>query len=348
MAILLVKIEDEKSLAFNEFFDYNGYCYGATCSRKRTDDNIIDMTSFYEATITTESLKDIPVVFVSVETEEAKEEANVLGWYKKAEIFSEMRTPSLFLEGNILAKSQDAVWLPKEEQTRHFYWFARKQFYEVIEEEDIRFLPLQKMMREYSGKNQMLRYHEASPFVQTQGRKDLKFYQLACEQWASLVIEEKCQDIRDIKTMEAYAKKLCEKAPKDPDGYYYYALACYHLGLVKEGIKQINKALNLEEDASDLIALKGMLLVSRGYAEDGANLLHEAYLISADETYLLTEGRVWMIAGKADLAYDCFDRIEDKSLLEEMNIRSKDMENKWNFIKTRYMKFRDMFSKKTE
>lgn len=342
MAILLVKIEDEKSLAFNEFYDYAGSCYASTCSREKPDDKVIDLANFYEATVSTKELSDVPVVFVKLE----KEEATILGWYQKSFVYKEMKTPSFFLEGNVIANAADAVWLPEKEQTRTLIWFARNQLYEVIEEEDVRYEPLQKMIHTYEGENQMLRYHAASTYVQPSGLKDKKSCMEACEQWASYLIEEKCQDIRDIKTLENCGKKLCEKDPKNPDGYYYLALAEYHLGFVKEGIKQINKALKLEPDASDLLALKGMLLVSRGYAEGGAASLHEAYDKSHDEAYLLTEGRAYMMAGKIDKAYDCFKQIEDKSLLDQLNIKPKDMEKKWNFIKVRYMRFLDRFSKK--
>ncbi|MCQ2508680.1 MAG: hypothetical protein MJ097_07840 [Dorea sp.] len=342
MAILLIKIENKDSLAFNEFYDYFGNCYASTTSREKPEDQVIDMANFYEATVSTETIKDVPVVFVTVE----KEQATILGWYKKAEIFKEMKTPSFFLEGNVLAKSSDVVWLPEEEPAKTLVWFAGNRFYEVIEEEDVRYEPLKKLIAGYHGKNQMIRYHAAETFTQAGAMKDVKLCKTACEQWASYLIEEKCRDIRDIKTLEAYAKKLCEKEAKNPDGYYYLALAYYHLGFVKDGIKQINRALKLEPEASDLLALKGMLLVSRGYAEDGAMLLHEAYEKSHDETYLLTEGRAYMMAGKVDKAYDCFKLIEDKSLLDQMNIKPKDMEKKWNFIKVRYMKFLDRFGRK--
>ena len=246
MAILLVKIEDEKSLALNEFFDYCGYCYASTRSREKPDSKVIDMTFFYDAAVNTEVLHDIPVIFVSVE----KEVATILGWYQKAEIFNKMYTPSLFLEGNIKAHTTDCVWLPKQAQTNTLHWTVKNQLYEVIEEEDARFRSLQKLIKEYSGENMLLRYHTASSHTIPNMMKDISLCKVACEQWATLVTSEKCQDIRDLKTLEAYAKKFCEKDRKDPDGYYYLALADYHLGFVKEGLKQINKALQLEPDAS--------------------------------------------------------------------------------------------------
>lgn len=342
MAILLVKIEDKRTLPFNEFFDYCGYCYASTRSRQNPDTEIIDMTSFYEAAINTEAMLDVPVVFVSVE----ENHATILGWYKKADILNQMYTPSLFLEGNIKAYSSDVVWLPEGEQTGKVRWFDHNHLYEVIEEEDARYIVLEKRIREYQGDNQMIRYHNAKPHTVPKAMQDVKILKEACERWATIVAEEECQDIRDLKTLEVYAKRLTEKEMKNPDGYYYQALASYHLGFAKDGLKQINKALKLEPEASDLIALKGLLLVSRGYVEDGAAHLQKAFEMSQYEVYLLMEGQAFMRAGKVGQAYDCFKQIEDESLLEENGIHMNEMENKWNFIKVRYMKLREMIWRK--
>ncbi len=296
MAILLVKIEDERSLALNEFYDYKGCCYASTRSRQKPRGKVIDMTNFYEAAVNTNVLHEIPVVFVNVENEQA----TVLGWYKKSEIFSKMHTPSLFLEGNIKAYTSDAVWLPEALHTHTIKWDFPKHIYEVIEEEDAKFLPLQKMITEYAGENQMIRYHSAQTHTIPEYLKNISSCRAACQDWANLVLEEKCQDIRDIKTLEAYARKLCEKDRKDSDGYYYLALASYQLGFVKEGLKQINKALQLEPDASDLTALKGLLLVSKGHVEDGADKLHQAYEKSQYELYLTLEKRARMLTNSSD------------------------------------------------
>ncbi len=342
MAILLIKIEDEHSLAFNEFFDYNGYCYACTRSRTNPDETVIDMTSFYEAAVNTEALLDVPVAFAFV----ANELATVIGWYQKAEVSAKMHTPSLFLEGNAKAYASDAVWVPEEAQNLTLHWFAGEQMYEVIEEEDARYGVLDRYMKGYSGQNQMMRYHNAGVHTVAKVLRDKKACREACERWASLVVEGECQDIRDLKTLEAYAKRLSAREMKNPDGYYYQALACYHLGFVKEGLKQINKALKLEPEASDLIALKGLLLVSKGHMEDGAAHLHTAYEKSDYDLYLFMEGQAYMMAGKVYKAYDCFAMMEDQSLLEEYGIKPQEMENKWNFIKVRYMKLKDRFLKK--
>lgn len=337
MAILLINIENENSLAFNEFFDYNGFCYASTRSREKHDGKVIDMDDFYEAAMNTELLRDIPVVFLSVE----EEITSILGWYRKAEIHSKMLTPSLFLEGNVKAYTSDAVWLSRKMQSQSISISLDNQLYEVIEEEDARYHFLNHMILHFSGKNQMMPYHSASVHTIPQAMKDVASCKAACQQWAELVIGEECQDIRDLKTLEAYAKKLCQKDRKNSDGYYYLALASYHLGFVKEGLKQINKALSLEPEASDLLALKGLLLVSRGYIQDGAAHLHQAYEKSQYQAYLLMEGKAFLMAGMVDRAYDCLKDVEDESLLETMGMKPKDMESKFHFIKMKYMRLRD-------
>lgn len=358
MAILLVNIENEKSLPLNEFFDYNGVCYASTRSREKNDTKeVIDMTAFYEAAVNTEVLRDVPVVFVSASASE--NDSAILGWYRKAEIHHKMLTPSLFLEGNIKAYASDAVWLPKDEEQRIIFCAVKKQLYEVIEEEDERFTYLQNLIENYanienhtnapdnqSNMNQFIRYHSADVHTIPQAMKELSTCKAACEQWAGLVAREECQDIRDMKTLEVYAKKLCEKDRKNAEGYYYLALAYYHLGFVKEGLKQVNKALQLEKDDPDFLALKGLLLVSRGYIEDGAAHLHKAYEGSQYEAYLLMEGRAYMMADIVDKAYDCFEKVEDDSLLETMGIKRKDMESKFHFIKMKYRQLRDMIWKR--
>ena len=67
MAILVVRIEDASTLLMNEFFDYNGRCYALTRSRKENTDVCINLEDFYEGTVQSESLEDIPVVFVKAQ-----------------------------------------------------------------------------------------------------------------------------------------------------------------------------------------------------------------------------------------------------------------------------------------
>ena len=64
MAILVVRIEDDSTLLMNEFFDYNGMCYGLTRSREKNDEICINLEDFYEGTVQSECLTDVPVFFV--------------------------------------------------------------------------------------------------------------------------------------------------------------------------------------------------------------------------------------------------------------------------------------------
>ena len=82
MAILVVRIEDDSTLLMNEFFDYNGVCYGLTRSREKNDEICINLEDFYEGTVQSECLTDVPVFFV----QERDGSWCVTGWYRKAEV----------------------------------------------------------------------------------------------------------------------------------------------------------------------------------------------------------------------------------------------------------------------
>ena len=134
MTILIVNIEDKASLALNEFFDYNGYCYGLTCKREYSDNKPIDFEDFYEATITMDSLEDIPVVYVS------SKDGNytVLGWYRNATDYNKIQHPSFFLEGNIIARSCDAFLMPSDRNDLVIKCNISDKNYEVIDNLDSR------------------------------------------------------------------------------------------------------------------------------------------------------------------------------------------------------------------
>ena len=113
MAILVVRIEDVSTLLMNEFFDYNGRCYALTRSRKENTDVCINLEDFYEGTVQSESLEDIPVVFVKAQDGGWA----VIGYYKRAEVRKKIMRPSLFLEGNIRADVREA-WLFSEDERK--------------------------------------------------------------------------------------------------------------------------------------------------------------------------------------------------------------------------------------
>ncbi len=146
--------------------------------------------------------------------------------------------------------------------------------------------------------------------------------------------------------MELYAKQAITLTRKDPDGFYYLAMASYQLGFAKQGLKAIGKALELEPDAADLLAQKAFLLVSRGYVSQGADTFHQAFDQSGEEDYLLWEGKTRILAGQPEQGYDCFRKITDKKMLEDAGIVLKDMEKKWPFVNIRGIKFRDIFRRK--
>ena len=123
-----------------------------------------------------------------------------------------------------------------------------------------------------------------------------------------------------------------------PDGYYYKAMAEEQLGFVKEGLRSVNRALQLEPDGADIIALKANLLAAMGSYEDAAALYSESFDISGYESYLLVKGRVLLMMGNVDAAYKVFREITDRELLLAAGINLKDMEHRWPFVAIRGLK----------
>ncbi|MDO4490346.1 MAG: hypothetical protein Q4B85_04725 [Lachnospiraceae bacterium] len=327
MAVLLIRIEDTASLALNEFFDFNGRCYALAGSRAAEQREHLRMEEFYEATMDTEVLEDIPVFFVTGEGEEV----TVLGWYKRASVSGKIQSPSLFLEGNVSAAAADAVLLPEKDRTCSLRWQRPGQYYDVAEEEDMRSAQLLRLLERAPENNAFLRYAFTPVKLDQRLLKQPAVCLQYCGQLAQVLLQDQCRDISEIKLLEQYAKRMTEKRKQDPDGYYYHALACCHLGFFREGIRSVQKALELEPEAADLKALKGMLLAEKGYYRDSAACLQEAYEKTGEEEYLLLQGRVCALAGQMDKAYECFARVKDKTLLETAGIRLKEMEKRWSF-----------------
>ncbi len=327
MAILLIRIEDTASLALNEFFDYNGRCYALAGSRNSAEKKQLRLEEFYEATRDTKELENIPVFFVTG----TDQNVTIAGWYRSAKISENIRHLSLFLEGNVEAAVSDVVLLPENRRTEKLEWPVPEQSYEVVEEEDSRHDRLQRLLHTEQRENAMIRYAyvpvRLDPKLVKQPEACLQY----CARLAEVLVQNQCRDLSEIKQLEQYAAKVKEKVPKNPDGWYYHALACCHLGFFKEGIRSVQKALALEPEAADLLALKGMLLAEKGYYQDSAVCLHEAYEKNREEEYLLLEGRVKAMAGQMDKAYECFAAIQDKNLLEEAGIRLADFEKRWSF-----------------
>ena len=122
---------------------------------------------------------------------------------------------------------------------------------------------------------------------------------------------------------------------READGYYYEAMADEQLGRVRQGMKAIEKALRIEPEGADLMALKGQLLVGMGKADAAAQWFHKAWYESGDDDYLMLEGRAWLLDEKPDDALDCFKKISDKGLLDAAGINLKDMEQRWPPVSAR-------------
>ncbi len=341
-AILAVKVEDPRSLKLNEFFDYDGKCYALTRSRTLTDKVCIDLADFYEGTVRSEVMPGVPVVFI---TEDEEGNDAVCGWYRSADVFREIRRPALFLEGNVVCKTADAVLMPESEWLPSSVVFGSR-LYHVIEDGDMIFALMKAMMDGYTGTNECLRGDHIRSNTEASYRRSYDACIDRCSELAMDLMDDKCEDIRGIKALEAYARQAVTLSGRQADGHYYLAMALYQLGKAKSGVKAVEKALAIEPDAADIIALKGNLLVSMGYADEGAAHLHEAWQISEDEDYLLQEGRIYMFAGRMDKAVECLKKISDPAILEEAGIKLKDMERRWPFLNVRGFSLKKMFKKK--
>ncbi len=341
MAVLVVKIEDTSTLLMNEFFDYDGWCYGLTRSRMQNGDRCINLEDFYECTVRSETLKGVTVVFA----EERDGQYYAAGWYRDAEVRRDIMRPSLFLEGNVRADARNVCLLPEPERRSRIHVQFGQKYYEVIEEDDSRYHPLVDWIQKYGGKNAFLRYDFVDISIDRRIRKDYDACMERCAYLAEQMMSDGCQDIREIKEMELCAQQASVLNGKAADGYYYLAMACHQLGKVKTGMKAVEKALKLEPEAADIMAMKANLLVSMGHGEAAAELFHRAWLEDGDEDYLLLEGRAWMFTGKADKAMACFKQISNKDALLEAGINLKDMERRWPFINVRGFSLKKIFGK---
>ena len=341
MAILVVRIEDDATLLMNEFFDYDGVCYGLTRSRSESGSVCINLEDFYEGTVQSEFLKDIPVVFA----EERDNSWYVAGWYKKAEVRKRILRPSLFLEGNIRADVRDAWLIPEEERQKTFAAHFGERYYEVVEEDDARYQPLLVYMTDNRGQNALLRYDCVDIFLQSTIRHDYAACLRECERLALALMSEGCADLRDIKRLEACGRQARVLNGREADGYYYEAMADEQLGRVRQGMKAVERALRIEPEGADIMALKGQLLAGMGKPEAAAQWFHKAWYESGDDDYLLLEGRAWLLAEQPDNALECFRKISDKALLDEAGINLKDMERRWPPVSARGFHLKNLLNK---
>ncbi len=358
MAVLAVRIEDEGTLKFNEFFDYNGNCWGLSKSRRSLSDTGIALEDFYQCTVLTDWVQDIPVIFLYEDPSDKI--MKVCGWYKKAKIWRKVHHPCLFLEGNICARTLDAVFLPENTRPGAVSPLPRlagdfgDSMYRVIEDDEDGYELLKNMM-EKPWKMENIRFDLAASHMDkarvrregvrltAPGEKDIRRgeYEACiqkCMDYGQMLMDDRCSDIGDIKTLRDFARMAVTLRPGLADGYYYEAMADEHLGFVKEGLKAVNKALNLEPDGADLLALKANLLIGLKDYSQAAQLYQESFDISGDEGYLLMKGRALFLMGNVDAAYDVYRKITHKDLLEEAGINLNDMEHRWPFVAIRGLK----------
>ncbi len=350
MAIMIVKIEDPNTLKMNEFFDYNGKCYALSCSRMAGEIEAADLSDFYECTVFSEQLENVPVVFI---TQKEDGQGYICGWYKNAVIYRRIQHPTLFLEGNIIARALDAVlldyeyWVPATKWLIADYLYFENKGYTVIEDDDLYAYKLKKMMATTTSGILPVRFELFAPKLEVFQIKKAKSREASCQicidfcgELASRLMDDACDNIGEIKALREYAVKAVTFDGKCVDGYYYKAMAEEQLGFIKDGLKSVNKALELEPDAADIMALKANLLIAYGNDKEAMHLYQESYDMSGDESYLLMKGKVLFRIGDVDGAYKIYRKITDKTLLEEAGINLKDMEKRWPFVSIRGLKQR--------
>lgn len=282
-AVLVIRIEQIESLALNEFFDYNGFCYALTCKRDHMDEIAIDLEDFYEATVETSKLEGIDVYFVK----QNHSKLFLFGWYQNATVYSRIKHPSLFLEGNVIARASDVIFMEQPVEMSEFAWYVGSQVYEVIEKEDARYDRLCRLRDSYKGRNRFQRFPYLHIVLEKQWTKSFETCILHCEALAAAVMEDSCGGIEELVELRAYAKAATQMNSSEADGFYYLAMASYHLGFQKEAMKAVERALRLEPKAADIIAQKAAILVSMGHEAAARELFQEAYERSGDEVYLV-------------------------------------------------------------
>ena len=350
MAVLAVKIENEASLMMNEFFDYHGECWALTRQRNDRSAVCISLEDFYECTVRTEWIEDVPVVFIF--------EGKIIGWYRHARVYRHLQIISAFLEGNICARALHARLLAAGDRIVFDVPGLEEKMYQVIEEDDVLYDRLMAVIDDEQRHFIEIRYDMVTGFysgdrVRMAGSgkdgsvKHMRDYCIEkCESIAEKMMNDRCSDIREPKTMYQYASQAVKLDGRSVDGLYYLAMACEQLGFVREGFKAIEKALKLEPDGDDLLALKGHLLFAEKKYEEAAGYYQEAYDIQPMDGYLLCVGQAWFAMGNVDKAYKAYQQVKDKKILSDCGINLKDMERRWPFVALRGFSIKDFFSKK--
>jgi tetratricopeptide (TPR) repeat protein len=312
MALLAIKVEDSATLPLNEFYDYQGTCYALTRTRDSVSDICIELEDFYDGTVTDETLEHVDIVFV--------DGGRVIGWYRDAQVSRRILRPTLFLEGNVTAGSGHVWLLPEKMRQYELDIDFGSRLYSVIEETDPRYADLEGYLDIYHGENIFQRAASVHVSIGREYKNDFDMCINQCIETAERVMKNECTGISEICMMAAYAQQAELFGSAQADPYYYEAMAQYQLGDTHRAMKAVNNALKLEPDGNGIKALKACILYSMGHGLEGAALMDEVWLEEGDEVYLLNEGRILLYSHHVAEAFECFARIGDDTIREELGI----------------------------
>ncbi len=331
MAILLIRIDNPATLRMNEFFDYNGYCWAL--SRRRDEEGAIgaELEDFYDATIRSSSLSDIPVIFTTDE--------GIVGWYKTAKVYRYIRHPALFLEGNVRAVVGDTRLLKDAITFESLGWYqipySQEKNYLVVEHLDILYDQLMAMIAKDDRPWFAVDYNHAKVdnrlksigslrsikrTGQITAQDKVEYYLGICQMFATEIMEDRCVGIGTVKALYQAAFEATRMMAGSVDSWYYLAFACDQLGFSKKGLKAVDKALRLEPQGDDLLVLKGNLLVGIGCFEEALACYEAAYAITKDDAYQVMAGRACACMGNPIAARQYYKRVKDPEVLAAYSI----------------------------
>lgn len=328
MAILAVKIDDLATLRMNEFFDYAGHCWALSRSRDREDAVGAELEDFYEGTVRSGCIEEVPVVFIH--------ENLVVGWYERSVVYRYIRHPALFLDGNICADTRNVRLLKQPisvganvlREARMEMDFAQDKNYLVIESGDMRYNPLKALIHENMGPFEAIDYAKAAvdsraKALRRPDRTGKRIDRLlkGCEVFALEIMEDRCQGIGTVKALGELALEVTRQAAGNVNGWYYLAMANYQLGYVRKGLKAIDRAIRLEPDADDLLVMKGNLLVSNSCFEEALHYYEEAYAINPEDSYYVMAGRACACMGNPMAAERYYREVKEPEILKAFEIK---------------------------
>lgn len=344
MAIMVVYIEDIRTLRMNEFFDYNGWCWALSRSRHSEGALCAELEDFYECTVQSRSIDDVPVIFVK--------EGEAVGWYARARVYRNLHKPALFLEGNIQARTSDAVLLARPVPLDMDIPEGGGKSYIVCEEDDSRYGYLMDFMKAHEkekvpiacaqvnaklGQEETRRFRASHADRKKYLNKEEKLREdlALCRFLAETLMTDACEGIGSVKLFYETAKKIVRSDGSQVDGWYYLAMASEQLGFIREGLKAIERALKQEPEGDDLLAMKGNLLTDAGRFEAALECYEKAWKAGGDDEYLVMAGKACEFIGDVDAAYKYYERVPDKELLDAYGVSLKAMERRWPFVSVR-------------